>query len=279
MKSIIADVAEIILKRISDNKIILIAETQLASISQKVTEEKIKGGRGNALISLLRTGREIDFTVKNAVFDTDYLEMISGMSFVDETNTVIKKEDGLQVEERFFYDTDEIDDTREINDMYEFDEKDSISALFKYLFDVDTNNKIPVSYEPKAGELILIINYDDSTRYIDGTYSNGYVYLIGDISDEYLIAVYQIDVNGKALNLTTDGFAEDYYAELRTIEYDLSANQVVRDIYFIFNKVTPSGNFELSFEKGVALTPEMQFYVLGEKNSSEIGKIIEVERN
>ena len=97
MKTIVADTCDVVFKRISDGKVLLTAEAQLASVTQSITEEKVKGGIGNRDIAILRSEKEVSLKVRSAMFDSDWLEMVSGTSYKSETNMIHKKEDGLVV--------------------------------------------------------------------------------------------------------------------------------------------------------------------------------------
>lgn len=92
MKTIINDTCDVVLKRVSDSAVVFIGEAQLASVAQKITETPIKGGIGNPVIANLKSDKEVDLVVRNAVWDTKWLEAVNGTTFSNETATVYKKE-------------------------------------------------------------------------------------------------------------------------------------------------------------------------------------------
>lgn len=95
MKTIINDTCDVVMTRISDNKVVFTGEAQLASIAQTVQEDKVQGGIGNRVIAILRSQKNVDLTVRNAVFDSDYIEVMSGGSFTSKAGVVFKKEENL----------------------------------------------------------------------------------------------------------------------------------------------------------------------------------------
>lgn len=244
MKSIISDTCDVIFKRLSDNKIIFTGEAQLASLSQKIKEEKVKGGIGNRDIAVLRSDKEVELKVRNAVFDTEWMEMVSGASYTSATNTVFKTEKNLVCK-------------------------------------TGTPNFVEVTEAPNTDGIVKIIA-GDGTQHV-GTYVEGspkkvtFPTTTGVVGDLYTV-VYEIDVTGNTLNIDATKFAEKYYVEYQTVEYDIDTNTIFADLYLIFSAVTPSSNFDLSFENGKAQTPEITLTALAPSGSNIIGKIIEVPR-
>ena len=97
-KVLINDTADVVFKRKSDGHVVFTAEAQLASISQSVSEEKLKGGIGNRTIALLRSDKEVTLQVRNALFDLEWLSMTQGVAIEQGTVKVWKREDDLTVE-------------------------------------------------------------------------------------------------------------------------------------------------------------------------------------
>lgn len=241
MKALINDTADVVFKRKSDNKVIFTAEAQLASISQQIQEEKLKGGIGNKTIALLRSDKEITLKVKNALFDLDWLSMTQGVAVqASGTATVYAKEDNLAVSG-----------------------SGSLTA---------TMTGTPV------GTAVTIINAKGDTQSTTVavkaiTVPNGFA-----VAGDKISVLYQTSVTGNVLSLDSKKFSEQYYVEYHTIEYDPSTNTVSADLYIQFDSVLPSGQFDLQFENGNALSPELDFTVLTPASASEMGRVIEVKR-
>lgn len=243
-KTIISDTADVTFKRRRDGKVIFTAEAQLASITQSISEEKLKGGIGNRTIAVLRSDKEVELQVRNAIFDSEWLEMSSGVSFAQGTAVVT----GI--------------------------ETDLVASSVPDLTLTGT---------VKTGTTtVTVIKADGTTA--TGAYASATKKVTVSTPVGFLVAgqVYSVqydkEVTGNMLTLQSDKFSEAYSVEYRTIEYDISTNAIKNDLYFVFNSVTPSGNWSLSFENGQAITPELNFTVLTLPGSKEIGRIIEVPR-
>jgi len=292
VKTIIADVCDITMSKLSDDKIVFTAEAQLSSLSQKVDTQEIRGGIGLRLIFISRSGKNIELTVRNAIWDSDFLEVISGVSYEPETNSVFYRENNLLCQ-KIIDDTKEIDETREIDDTYEFNEYDSSDKFFNYLFGDIIENKIIINKIPKDAGIIRVfakqsnrltipgilgqVYVADGTQF-DGTYSNGTVTFDGIIDGAVYTCVYEINVTGQTLKIRTDKFPERYRVEYRTVEYSLTNNDIVSDIYFLIYNCLPSGDFDVSFENGKPVSPELRFTALRKPGSNELGRVVEVSR-
>lgn len=237
MKTLINDTCDVVFTRKSDGKLLITAEAQLASISQQVQEDKLKGGIGNKTISLLRSDKEITLKVRNALFDLEWLAMTQGVQVTSGTATVNKREDDLIV----------------------------------------ASGKVTITGTP-VGTDVTIINADGDSE--STTVATKSVTVPVDFANdgEKISVMYSTSVTGNKLSLDAKKFSEQFSVEYHTIEYNPATNAVVNDLYIQFDSVLPSGAFELSFENGNALTPELDFTALTSGASSELGRVIEVPR-
>jgi len=272
----INDTCNIIAKRLSDNKIAFSAETQLSNIGQKITTEDIRGGIGSRLIAINKNNKDVEINIKSVIWDSDFTEMVFGL-IITEDNTIFKKEDNLICIGKSFDDSVLIDEERELDTDYQFDDSDDISVFINYLTGIPYTNKIEIANIPKEDGIILAID-SEGIKYEVDEFINNYIVLIDDVEGIDFIALYEYEVSGNTMNMDISKFPEAYSLELITIEYSLINNIVVNDLYFIFNKTLPSGNFDLSFENGKVITSEIDFKVLSMPGTNELGKIIEVPR-
>lgn len=242
MKTLISDTCEVVFKRKSDGKLVITAEAQLASISQQIQEEKLKGGIGNKTIALLRSEKEITLKVKNALFDMDFLSMTQGVAVNSAgTATVFEREDNLKI----------ADDAG--------------------------SNKVTITGTPASGtSSVTVIHADGSTE--EAMVSAKTVTVTQGSAGDLVSVIYPTTVTGNMIVLDAQKFSEQFSVEYHTIEYDPNTNLVVADLYIQFDSVLPSGAFELSFESGTAITPELDFTVLTPATATELGRIIEVNR-
>lgn len=246
MKSrvLINDTAEATFTRLSDGHKVLMHETQLASLSQTVSEEKLKGGIGNGTIALLRTDKEMELSVRNALWDAEYLAMTQGTEFKPDGKVTVTK----------VYRADVLADDSEA--------PEAVIADKTY-----------------TGTATVVL--PDGTRKEDVTITAGVVdpttIATLDTGKDKVEVIFEQEVTGDIATFDSKKFGEKYRAEYYTIAYDPDTMEVVQDIYIIFDEVTPSGNFDMSFENGTAMTPEINFTVTNPRGSSELGRIVRVD--
>lgn len=245
MKTIIQDTCDVVFKRISDGKVILTAEAQLASVSQSIQEDKVKGGIGNRDIAIIRSEKEVTLSVRSAMFDSEWLEMVSGTSYKEETHTIHQKEDGLVAKKNAL--------------KFEVKIKGTPKPGGKvYAFNSKGNQKVMNASEVVAGTV-------DITEIVEK-------------EGEIVTVLYEQDATGQTLTLDTTKFPSKFMVEYHTIQYDADTNEVVNDLYWIFDGATPAGNFDYSFESGNAIAPEIEFTALAPLGSSVVGRVVEVPR-
>lgn len=234
METLIKDVADLILTRKSDGHVVLNTMMQLTGLEQTLTEERIKGGIGNKTIALMRNDKEVALNTRNAVFDLEWLAASQGVAIEENGTAVVTKYEVVKV----------------------------------------ASGAVAVAGTPVDNKIII---HDVDGSQDEATVTTGSATLpVGAVAvdgDEVTIT-YKEEITGDIVSMDAEKFAEKYKAELRTIEYSLDTDQVIADIYFIFDEVSPSGAFSLSLENGTAVAPEMNFTVLQPKNKSEFGRII-----
>lgn len=241
MKVLVNDTCDVYYRRKSDGHLVFTSEAQLASISQQVTEEKLKGGIGNRTIALLRSDKEITLNTRLALFDKEYLAMTQGVEVTAESVNVYDREENLKV-------------------------VDNSGVLEVTITGTPVDNTVTVINANGESEQATI-----ASKVV--TIPTGHA-----LEDELVTIVYKKAENGSTVSFNADKFSEKYEVEYKTICYNPDTNEVVSDIYIQFYDVTPSGSVDLSFENGNALTPELSFEASAPKGSNVIGKYIEVPR-
>lgn len=242
-KLLIADTADVTVKRKSDDNVFISAETQLASISSSLgIDEKVFGGIGNKALAIFKGQKNIESKFKNAFYDNAFLAMTQGVAVKEDGSaTVYKKENDLKV-------------------------TDNAGAL-----------EVTITGTP-VGTTVYVTNAHGETE--STTVATKVVTVpVGHAVAGDLVAVsYQATVTGDIVELDATKFAEAYTIEYHTIGYDPTTNKVVKDIYIQLDHVVPKGDFELSFEAGTPIAPEITFDVLSAPNSNQMGRVIEVDR-
>lgn len=243
MKLLISDSAEVTIKRKSDSHVFATAEAQLAGISQTLgINETIYGGIGSKPLARVRGQKEITATVRNAFLDLELLSTTQGVAVKkDGTATIYKRENQLKVESNV----------------------DQLQVTIK---GAPIDNKVHL-VNPQGD--VVEVTAEGQTVSVPSKFAKE-----GDL----LSVIYQEDVTGEIVEIRADKFSEAYTMEFHTIGYDPNTNQVVRDIYIQLDHVIPSADFELNFENGTPIAPEITFDCLAAPNTENIGRIITVPR-
>jgi hypothetical protein len=239
MNRVFQDVCDVVFRRISDKKIVFTGIADTTGFKQTVKKDKVKGGIGNGDVAILRSDKEVALDITNAIMDLDWLEMSAGVSFTEKEGNVYKREKGL----------------------------------------ILTGGKVtlPTGSTPVDDKVILIDSigkqfvavYDDvaKTATITG----------GKEGDVYL-ALFEMEIIGSILSLDVSKFSENYYVEMSTICYNPETNEVYSDVYYQFDKCSPSSDIEMSLKAGANNQPKITIDILKNPNSTEIGRIIEIPR-
>lgn len=242
MKLLISDTADVVMKRKRDGHIFVTAEAQLSSISGTLgINEKIYGGIGNKALAVMKGQKEITSTLRNAFYDQEFLALTQGVAINESgTATVYKTEKDLTV--------------------------------------VDNAGTLEVTITNTTATTAYVRNTKGETE--SATATTGKVAIpTGHAAAGDIVSVsYQEQVTGSVLELDSEKFAEAFTLEYHTIGYDPDTNAVVKDIYIQLDHVIPNDEFELSLENGSAVAPEVSFECLAAPNSTQIGRIVEVDR-
>lgn len=237
---IIMDTCDVTWERLSDGKIVMTNVSQMSSLEQTVSEEKIYGGIGSGTVALVSAQKEQELTVRDSTWTLDYMEMSQGVKIADGTATIKRKASlvvtdnlgtlevtlpvGVTVTEAIFVDKD--------------GSQDAVTV---------TANKIEVP------ELSVAI--------------------AGDTVDVF----YDEVVTGEGIVFDSKKFSEVFKCTYKTIAYDPETMEIAKEVIIQFDRVKPSGNFSLNFEMGTPQTPEMNFTVLTNLNNNEFGRILLVD--
>lgn len=242
MKLLISDTADAVIKRKSDGHVFITAETQLTSLAQSLgINEKVFGGIGNKPLTIMRGQKEITSTLRNAFFDLELLSMTQGVAINEAgTASVYKREDDLTV-------------------------TDNAGTLKVTI----TNTTVTTVYVRNTGG--ETVEAASATGVV--TVPVGHAVVGDKVSVSYKEAV-----TGNVVTFDAEKFSEAYEIEYHTIGYNPDTNQVVKDIYIQLDHAVPSSDFDMSFENGNAIAPEITFDALTPANSKEIGRIVEVDR-
>lgn len=238
---VVMDTVNVLLKRKSDGHLVAKTRTQMGSISQTVTSDRLYGAIGNQTIAILESQKEITLSFRNALFDLDYLSMTQGVAIEGKTVTIRKTEELTVV--------------------------DNAGAL-----------EVTITGTP-VGTSVVVFDEDGTQQEVAHTTKKvvvpeGYAAVAGDI----ITVSYEETATAEVVTLDSAKFSELYEIQMSTICYDPDTMKVVKDLYIQFDQVKPAGEFDLSFENGTAITPELSLTALTPKGTTEMGRIFTVDR-
>ena len=93
-----------------------------------------------------------------------------------------------------------------------------------------------------------------------------------EVDEDGTITATKKTVSGDVLDFKVDSFPKNHYVQLRTIVYDPDTNEVVADMYFIFEKALPSGALAEAFSSANK-TSEIAFSAMADADGN-YGKCI-----
>lgn len=92
--------------------------------------------------------------------------------------------------------------------------------------------------------------------------------------DAGLITATPVTVAGEAMELTAGALPKNAKLQLRTLAYDSETNEVVAEIFYIFDRVSPAGEFTHDFGMGTNNVQELTFKALIPKGKSTYGRYV-----
>lgn len=257
-KIVIQDTADVIVTSLTTGKIVMNAEAQLAGITGSISEEDLRGGIGNKKLYKIRTDKAVDLSMRSALADVEYWAMTQGVEI---------EEGGKQVV-TIAYKGEVVVDSVTPSSALEI-------VLDVPVADLTKVGKVTVEADGKQEEILsLYASLNDPTKVavdlsgVAGTYADG----------QNVTVFYTKEVKGQRISIDATKYSTAYKVEMRTIAYDVETSEIYSDIYFVFPKTIPSGEFDVSLENGSVYTPEINFSVMNETGKDELGSITVVPR-
>lgn len=261
---VIADTCDVTFERLSDDKVIATAEAQLASISQTVDEQEIRGGLGGSLIATITSQKTIEASFRDALFSMDYLEMTQGTQAGD---TEVEYLVNMSAK----YEGDETSGTLTVST--DEDNKQVMDATEAVYTNAVTGRQSKVAIEKGK------ITVDDAKAFFDteAATAMGQEIVVEDgLQVNVLVSV---KATGMGISVRSDVFPEKFRLTYRTIAFDPKTMEHVKDIVIQFNEVKPSANFDLGFEMSTPIAPEFTLQVMKPQGCTELGRIVAVDPN
>lgn len=92
--------------------------------------------------------------------------------------------------------------------------------------------------------------------------------------EDGLITSEEVTVAGDAIELAAGALPKNAKMQLRTLAYDSETNEVVAEIFYIFDKVAPAGEFTHDFGMGTNNVQELTFKALIPKGKKSYGRYV-----
>lgn len=152
-------------------------------------------------------------------------------------------------------------------------ETDGTGEITEYKRGVKVSEEGTVTLEHTPIGDVTVIYADGTKEKVEATGQE--IELSQGMFGDTVSVEYKRKVTGRKFVLDATRFAESYEVEYKTIEYTTDTNEHIRNIYFVFPNATPTGEYEINLENGEPFTPTLDFNVMTEPNSNELGYIIE----
>ena len=249
--SLIADVFDVSLIDASGN---IYASTTLSSadIDIRCDSKEIRAGRGDALISILRSNRQVDIRLAEVTFKWDFIKLQLGTTGTT-ASTVARATSK-------WYECVDLDGEGTGTAIgFSLDEKPLASSSGLKIFS-------SAGTEVKAASGYTIS--DKTVTIVDGV-----------IGDRYEVRGYKYNTAATAETVLIDNisFPDDVICVLETLEVSEEGETPLSRIQYIFDKAVPDGNLTISTkkEKDASVT-NFNLKALKPTNSNNIGRVIKI---
>lgn len=240
----VADVFDVIIQDLVTGETIATTTLQEANIEVNVEETEIRGGKGNTLLGILHSARDITISLNDTTFRPEYLARQLGQPIVT----------GQGI---------------------------AYAAPKWYTATGTTTVKITLDKAPlSTGHEIKMYKADGSpitsgftVNGSDVTFSSGVV--AGD-KIEVRTYKYQSPTNTQTINIDANTFAKGVRVILQTVEVDGDEN-LVATLQYQFDKAVPNGSFTINTNsQREASAQEMTIRVLKPADTTVVGRLLRI---
>lgn len=243
--SLIADVFDVILVD-NDGEVIGTTTLTEANIDVTVQENDVRGGKGNQLLGILHSDRDIAINLTDAEFKYDWLAKQFGQDIITES--------GVAWAMPKWYEA--VDDMGEVT-----------ITLDNTPLTEDSNLKI---YDVSGAEIAETTGY---------TINENIITLVdGAEGDRVEVRTYKYDTDEstKVIEIDNSIFAKGVQCILETLEIT-GEEEPVATIQYQFEKALPSGNFTASTaSERTAQAQAFNLRVIKPANSTKVGKVLRI---
>ena len=235
---VVHDVCEAIIIDETNDKTYFLGITSTNNVNQSIDSTPVRGGIGNKRVTTINNSKDISFEITTTLHSDDVYALQSGGLFKEEAINVLKSETKQAI-------------------------KDGISVV------------VSIDGTP-IGEVTVIDKYGKEQS---GTFDAGEVTIENGKAGEFYTVIYEeAQLAASVLDLNAEEFPKPHKVQLHTIAYDPNTEQIVADLYWIFDKARPDGNLSAAYEAGNNQQDTITFNCETPIGSKSYGKYVVVPR-
>lgn len=247
--ALIADVFDVTLIDEASGDVVATTTLQEANIEVSVSENEVRGGKGNALLGVLKVSRDIAISLTDAEFKYDWLAKQLGQD--------VSTGAGVAYSAPKWYTT--------------------VDGV-----DVGTDPEITLAKTPSDSASVAIYNKDGvritgfavTTNTVDFAGATPTV-LVGE-EVEVRTFKYATDATTQTIDFDSKVFAKGVKAILETVEIDGDEN-ITHVLQYQFDSAIPDGNFSVNTaSERNAATQTFNLKVIKPKTSSVVGRLLRI---
>jgi len=240
--AVVADVFDVLLIDENTGEVIATTTLQDANIEVQVQENEVRGGKGNELLGLLHSGRDINISLTDVNFRYEWIAKQLGQD--------IKTGAGVAY------------------------------AMPKWYVAKDEGGKTQIVLDQTPTSASSVAIYNDKGQKITGfTLTGNKIDLtsatpIVAIGDDVEVRTYQYATPAETqeIEFNSKVFGKGVKAVLETVEVDEESEQVTHKLQYEFFKTLPSGNFTVNTNsERSAQTQEFTLRVIKPRESDVVG--------
>lgn len=237
------DVAKITITDLETKKITATATATTSSINATLNEELLRAGWGGGVVATINSERNVELSFTDIFFSMDYLSMTAGSEV----------------------------------------EEDAVGTVVDSFEGIVGGTAPSLTVDMPAGVTVteaIFVDKDGSQSPV--TVVTGKVE-VPNLSDAKLgdtvTIFYSKEVTGQKVSIDAQKFPKYVSVQYHTRAFDSEKNTVVKDIYIQFDKVKPSGNFNLDLAVSTAANTELTFTAMNKSSGdTEMGRYFAIDR-
>lgn len=242
-KLLVMDVAKVTLVDKATKKITATASVTTSSITATLSEEHLRAGWGGGIVATINSERNIELNFTDVFFSLDYLAITAG--------TEVEAGATGEVLDSF------VAVVADNGGSLEVAMPTGVTVPEAVFVDVDGDQE-PVTVTGSAFPL------PDGATAVEG--------------DEVTV-YYKKTITGQKVTIDAQKFPKFMEIQYHTRAFDPETNVVTKDLYIQFDKVKPSGDFNLDLQVSSAASTELKFTAMNkDANSTEMGRYFAVDR-